>query len=281
MIAMPSAVLSTSGTCGKNARAAAQHVERDLRARARWSTVRLKKRWRDCSRAAWRAPSARRRRQPRDRLRADGLTGLLEPLHRAVHEAEALDRVLEPYRQRGVHRRDLIAQRAAIGVGPHRDRHHRLQLHPFGIAPVRKRCARSAPGDDGQDDVVDRPAERVLDRLERRQVGRAQAKRRCGPMRTFSGEGGAPAIPAEAIAASPGDTPPGRHTRAIRRRRVPRARTRTAPPPAHPPPRRAAPHAPGTAVRPHAGAGSPSGGSGSRSKSTVMMSTPEIPSTSA
>ena len=77
----------------------------------------------------------------------------------------------EPDRQRRVHRRHLVAERAARGVGADGDRHHRLELLPFGIAPVPEQVRAQRARHHRQHDVVDRPAERVLDRLQQREVG--------------------------------------------------------------------------------------------------------------
>ena len=108
-------------------------------------------------------------RQRRQRLGADGLARLLQAAHRLVHRAEARDRVVEADRQRRVHRRDLVAERPALGLGAHRDRHHRLELDVRVVA-VREEVAAQRARHHGEHDVVDRPAERVLDRLERREL---------------------------------------------------------------------------------------------------------------
>ena len=51
-----------------------------------------------------------------------------------------------------------------------RDRHQRAQLEPLGAHAARAQPAAQAAGDDGQHDVVDGAAERVLDELEVREV---------------------------------------------------------------------------------------------------------------
>ena len=106
------------------------------------------------------------------------------------------------------------------------------------------------------------------------------AKRRCGPIRTLSGLGGAPWTAAAAIAASPATLRPACAPALSGLRSVPRASS------SGPVTRSASASANisallGAGRGAHAGPGSGSGGSGSRSKSTVMMSTPLIPSTSA
>ena len=60
-------------------------------------------------------------------LRADGLAGVLQVAHRRVDPCQALARVAQADRQRRVHVGDLVAERAALGVGAYRDRHHRLE----------------------------------------------------------------------------------------------------------------------------------------------------------
>ncbi len=67
-----------------------------------------------------------------EHLGADRLAGVLEVLHRHADLLEALRGVLDPDRQRRPHRGDAVAERAALGVGAHRDGHHRLQHQPLG-----------------------------------------------------------------------------------------------------------------------------------------------------
>jgi hypothetical protein len=62
-----------------------------------------------------------------------------------------------------------LSPRIALGLGPHRDRHHRLELG-VGVVAVREEVGAQRAGDDREHDVVDRAAERVLDRLEIREV---------------------------------------------------------------------------------------------------------------
>ena len=60
-------------------------------------------------------------------------------------------------------------------------------LQPAAVHPAAQRA-----GGDGEHDVVDGAAERVLDRLEVVELASAtKATRRCGPISTFSGELGA------------------------------------------------------------------------------------------
>jgi len=108
----------------------------------------LKKRWRACRRAAWLR-----------NLGADGLTGFLEVLHRHLNLAQAVGRFLDTHRQRCPHRGHLVAERAALGFGPHGDRHHRLQHEVLGVVPLSPQVAAEGQRHGGQDDVVERAAE--------------------------------------------------------------------------------------------------------------------------
>jgi hypothetical protein len=66
------------------------------------------------SRDAWaRIVGGAKRSTPRD-LGADRLLGLLQAVHRAAHDAQPRDRVLDVDRQRPAHRGDAVAQRAAL-----------------------------------------------------------------------------------------------------------------------------------------------------------------------
>ena len=152
-------------------------------------TTRLKKRWAGCRRAAWRGD--RRRGEVGELgqdLGADRLPGALQVAHRLGDQAQSLDRVLAPDRQRRHHRRDPVAERAVLLVGADADRNHRPQLEPLGVVAACAQVVAERAGDDREDDVVDRAAVLVLDALQRRR-GRpaAKAKRRWGPISTLKG----------------------------------------------------------------------------------------------
>ena len=105
-----------------------------------------------------------------EHLRPDGLAGLLQAAHRLVDGAEARDRVVEVDRERRVDRRHLVAQGSALGVRADGDGHHRAQA--LGGRPgVRQVVGAQGAGHGREHDVVDRAAERVLDRLEGRELG--------------------------------------------------------------------------------------------------------------
>ena len=102
---------------------------------------------------------------------------VVKPLHR-IDDAD---------RQRRPHGGHPVAQRALLDVGPHRHRDHRLQHDVLGRLPVEAHVASERARDHGEDDVVDRTAERVLDRFELGQVAVTQVNRRCGPIRVLNG----------------------------------------------------------------------------------------------
>ncbi len=84
----------------------------------------------------------RGRREPGEvgqHLRAHGLTGLLQVLHRAADLPQAVRRILDADRQRRPHRGDLVAERSALRVGAHRDGHHRLQHEALGVVALARR----------------------------------------------------------------------------------------------------------------------------------------------
>jgi hypothetical protein len=87
-------------------------------------------------------------------------------LHRLGDLREPRLGVVVAHRQRRHHRRDLVAQGAARLVGAHAHRHHRLQLESLHLLATAAQVAAQRAGDRCQHHVVDRPAERVLDRLD-------------------------------------------------------------------------------------------------------------------
>ena len=217
----------------------------------------------------------------RQHVGADGLLGLLQVAHRLADQAEPLDRVLAPDRQRGHHRGHLIAERAVLIGGADADRHHRLQDQLVRRVAERAQMPAERAGDDGQHDVVDRASVRVLDPP---QVGEIAAdpgeatvgadldvERRVGgresPARDRSGGADRVADRGQGL------------DRSADQRRAPRAAPRPAGSTARSGRRRAAASSPGSGRGSHSAGGSAGAGSGSASKRTVVMSTPETPST--
>ena len=144
-------------------------------------------------------------------------------------------------------------------------------------------CSRSAPVTTASTTSLTVPPSAPLIALKRWRSLSTHANRRCGPIRVLSGLGGAPPMPAAAIEARPPSVRVAAEPalRGLDERAEhgatgvdgADASSVTASPSS------AAPLGSGRGYQ--AGPGSRSGGSGSRSNSTVMMSTPEIPSTSA
>ena len=123
-------------------------------------------------RAAWaRIVGGREVVEARDDLGAERLARLLQVLHLRANPLEPLYRVLDEHGERRAHRRDAVAERPCLVRRPDRDRHLRSHLHALGLDPAGVKPVAHAAGDDGEDDVVDRAAEDVLDALELRQVG--------------------------------------------------------------------------------------------------------------
>ena len=220
-----------------------------------------------------------------EHLGADRLTGLLQVCHRSARPGRAARRVLAPDGQRGHHRRHLVAERAALHLGAHAHRDHRLQLEPVGVVPAAAQVPAERAGDGGEHHVVDGAAERVLDRLDVAQLGahpgeaavRAD-RRRCTATR------GRRVQAAQAIAPTPPAAPRGRRARGAgrgtRRARCARPRPGTV--------ARSSSASPSSCARDGSGRGSQrlpgavgAAGSGEVSNSTVTMSMPETPSTSA
>ena len=134
-------------------------------------TTRLNSRWRACSRAAWAMIVGGAK--PDSSVSTWAPTACPDSLiavHRLGDRQQALHRVDRPDRQRRPHRRDAVTERAALDVGADRDRHHRPQDQIVGRLAVEAQIAAERTRHDRQHDVVDGPAERVLDRLELAQV---------------------------------------------------------------------------------------------------------------
>ena len=114
----------------------------------------------------------------RELLRRLGLVGLLELLHLLAHRREPFDRVSDPDRQLGDHRRHLVAGRPVSGSSD-RHRHERTHHGVIGILGSGRQQVAEGAGDHGHDDIVDRPAERPLDRFD---VGELGVRRRPASM---------------------------------------------------------------------------------------------------
>ncbi len=135
-------------------------------------TTRLNKRWPAARRAAWlRIVGGAKSARLRERRGADRLARLLEVAHRVADLREADARVLDADRQRRVHRGHAVAQRALLDVGAHGDGHHRPQHQAVGVVPARAQPAAERERHGGEDDVVERAAQLVLDRLDALEVG--------------------------------------------------------------------------------------------------------------
>ena len=123
----------------------------------------------------------------------------------ALHEAQARDRVLDVDRQRPAHHRDAVAQlRRARRSAADRDRHQRAQLEPLGAHAARA----AATGAARRDTTVSTtsltvPPNAFLTALKSSRRPRTTAKRRCGPISTFSGVSGAGFRPAQTISPRP------------------------------------------------------------------------------
>ena len=100
------------------------------------------------------------------RLRPDGLPGVLDRAQLPRDRLQAADRVRAGDGQGGDHAGDLVAQRPALVLGPeaHRDEHLQRESAHVLAAPLQVPAQRE--GDDAQHDVVDGPAEAVLDLLD-------------------------------------------------------------------------------------------------------------------
>ena len=219
-----------------------------------------------------------------DHFGAQRLLGALQALHLLADDPQPPHRVLDVDGQRPAHHRDLVAEVAALVLGADRDRHQGAQLEPLGADPAAVQPLAQGAGDDGEHDVVDGAAEGVLDPFEGRQL---RARPDEAPVRADLlverhvgrrvGEGADEL--AEPLEAS-----------AIRRAVVSGLRTASIARSA------SLTGAAATSVaarvdqgrgarlrprRPVVDAARPASGTGSRSKRTVPMSTPETPSTIA
>ena len=154
---------------------------------------------------------------------------------------------------------------------------------PSVARACRSRCARSAPVTTVSTTSLTVPPSAPLIALKRPSSDSTQANRRCGPIRVLSGLGGAPPMPADAIDASPATVLAACSAAARGALTMPAAaRAASNGVPARSITASANSDGPlGSGRGYQGGLGSRSGGSGSRSNSTVMMSTPEMPSTSA
>ena len=90
--------------------------------------------------------------------------------------AQALVRVGDVDRQGTAHRGEPVAELAVLVLGPHRDRHQRLQLELVGVHVAVLEPAPQGAAGDRQGDVVDRAAERVLDLFEVARAGRSSRR---------------------------------------------------------------------------------------------------------
>ena len=104
-------------------------------------------------------------------LSAHGLARALQVAHDLADQVQAADRLLAPDRQRRHHRRDPVAERAALLLGANADRHHRAHLQAFGVVTPRAQVVAERAGHHREDDVVDGAAVLVLDLL---QLGRGR-----------------------------------------------------------------------------------------------------------
>ena len=212
----------------ERAQPAAEHVERQLRA-GHVRDGEVEERWRACRRAAWsRIVGAAKPASARQHLGADGLPGLLQVAHRRVDDARSAraGRRVRPAAARTSRRRGCRARRARSSARTETGT-IALSSMPCGVAPAAAQVRAQGAGDDGEHDVVDRAAERALDRLEPRR-GRRRPTRSggAGRSRTLSGLGGAPRSPARATRRGPRPRAAGAHGRAAdarARRAAPRA----------------------------------------------------------
>ena len=204
-----------------------------------------------------------------------------------MHGPEALERVGEADRQRRVHRRDVVAERAALGPSARTDTGTiALSSMPVGIAAAAARGARAARRlTTVSTTSLTVPPSAFLIALKR---GEVRLHPREPPVRADRARSAGSAArrrarPTPSTPAQPASSPPRPRRPSARSpaRARPRARRRAASTRARAARRRTASGrwAPGAGTRP--GRARARAGSGSRSNSTVMMSTPEMPSTSA
>ena len=140
-----------------------------------------------------------------EHLGADRLLGLLEPVHRlrARPAGARPGPRRRPAAARAWPRAGCRGCRAASWARIETGTSARSSS-PSVRTPRERSQFRSAAGDDGQHDVVDRAAERVLDELEVVELARARTRsRRCGPISTLSGVSGAGLSAAHATSPTP------------------------------------------------------------------------------
>ncbi len=149
---------------------AAEHVERDLRARD-VGHDQVEEPGREVDPRGL-GEQGRRGEvvEPRDHLGAERLLRRLDPVHRLAHRAQPGDGVLDVDGQRPADGGDLVAELAALVRGPDRHRHERAQLEALGADAAGVQPAPQRAGDGAEDDVVDGAAELRLDLLEVGQV---------------------------------------------------------------------------------------------------------------
>ena len=99
-------------------------------------------------------------------LGADRLAPLLEIGGLRGDRLQALDRGPVVDRQVHEHRRDLVAERAALVVGAHRHRAQHTQLEVFGVVGAVQEQPPQAARHAGEHDVVDGAAETAADLLD-------------------------------------------------------------------------------------------------------------------
>ena len=145
MIAIPSAVFSASGTIGKIASSSRPSMYSGNCGPGTLVTTRLNSRWRACSRAAWAMIVGGA--NPVSSVSTWAPTACPDSLTSSIALADLeqpLDRVGLADRQRRPHRRDPVAERAALDVGADRDRHHRLEHDVLGVVTVQAHVAARA-----------------------------------------------------------------------------------------------------------------------------------------
>ena len=206
-------------------------------------TTRLKKRWRDCSRAAW--PAIVGGAKSASSVIRVAPTACLDCFRSpivALTRAQALDRVVAPDRQRRHVRGDAVAERAVLVGGADADRDHRPQLELAGSsARGRAGSGRARPATAASTTSLTVPpaaflirfrsSRSVCDRGEAPVGADLDVERRGGRGEARAGEG---AGGLERV-----DRRPGGAARGAERRPGRRARSRPGSSPARPAPRRA------------------------------------------
>jgi hypothetical protein len=127
----------------------------------------LTTRWRVTSRAAsWSSVGGAKPAELGQRLRPDRLPGVLDHAHLGGDLRQALHGIRAGDRQRGHHPGDLVAERSALVLSAHAHRHERFQLQIGDVLAAPHQVPAQCERDHGQHDIIDRPTERVLDRLD-------------------------------------------------------------------------------------------------------------------